>query len=123
MTFISDDLTWLLQQNHTKFWCEVRTKIYISLLNIIIDFRSLLIKIFIQCLIPIYDMHHGKYSFKFSFFRIRLFTRPQRTSSSNTYSFVSNGKQLEENVSRLMFMCILRLSTHKESSVCLDFSF
>jgi len=23
MTFICDDLTWLLQQNHTKFWCEV----------------------------------------------------------------------------------------------------
>ncbi len=24
MSFISEDLTWLLQQNHTKFWCEVR---------------------------------------------------------------------------------------------------
>ena len=24
MTFIIEDLTWLLQQNHTKFWCEVR---------------------------------------------------------------------------------------------------
>jgi len=23
MSFICDDLTWLLQQNHTKFWCEV----------------------------------------------------------------------------------------------------
>jgi hypothetical protein len=23
MKFICDDLTWLLQQDHTKFWCEV----------------------------------------------------------------------------------------------------
>jgi hypothetical protein len=23
MSFICDDLTWLLQQNYTKFWCEV----------------------------------------------------------------------------------------------------
>ena len=23
MTFICEDLTWLLQQNHAKFWCEV----------------------------------------------------------------------------------------------------
>ncbi len=39
MTFICDDLTWLLQQNHTKFWCEVR-KNFISffLLSIIIIF-------------------------------------------------------------------------------------
>lgn len=26
MTFLCDDLTWLLQQNHAKFWCEVRKK-------------------------------------------------------------------------------------------------
>jgi hypothetical protein len=27
ITFIREDLTWLLQQNHTKFWCEVRIMI------------------------------------------------------------------------------------------------
>jgi activating signal cointegrator complex subunit 2 len=83
MNFISDDLTWLLQQNHTKFWCEVAFNK---------DFHSML------------DSY------------LRYAPRPQRTISSNTYSFIPNGKQLEENISRLMFMCILRLSTHKESA-------
>ncbi|CAF1124674.1 unnamed protein product [Adineta steineri] len=83
MTFICDDLTWLLQQNHTKFWCEVAFNK---------DFHSM------------FDSY------------LRYAPRPQRTITPNTYSFVPNGKQLEENVSRLMFMCILRLSTYKESS-------
>ena len=69
-------------------------------------------------------MHHGNYSIQYSFSVEYYFSfRPQRTSSQNTYSFVSNGKHLEENVSRLMFMCILRLSTHKESPVCFDLFF
>ncbi|CAF1338548.1 unnamed protein product [Rotaria sordida] len=83
MTFICDDLTWLLQQNHTKFWCEVAFNR---------DFHSML------------DSY------------LRYAPRPQRTISINNYSSILNNKELEENISRLMFMCILRLSTHKESS-------
>ncbi|CAF2635981.1 unnamed protein product [Rotaria sp. Silwood2] len=83
MTFICDDLTWLLQQNHTKFWCEVAFNK---------DFHSML------------DSY------------LRYATRPQRTISLDNYSSISNSKALNEKVSRLMFMCILRLSTHKESS-------
>ncbi len=29
MNFIHEDLIWLLQQNHTKFWCEVRRNLII----------------------------------------------------------------------------------------------
>ncbi len=64
MNFISDDLTWLLQQNHTKFWCEVRKHIHFFLLHLVINCRLHLIKIFILCLILIYDMHHGKSFFE-----------------------------------------------------------
>ena len=45
------------------------------------------------------------------------FVRPQRTVIFDGHAFVPNARQLEENISRLMFMCILRLSTHKESTV------
>ncbi|CAF3453483.1 unnamed protein product [Rotaria sp. Silwood1] len=83
MTFICDDLTWLLQQNHIKFWCEVAFNK---------DFHSML------------DSY------------LRYAPRPQRTISINNYSSIINGKELEEKLSRLIFMCILRLSTHKESS-------
>ncbi|CAF1603675.1 unnamed protein product [Adineta ricciae] len=83
MTFICEDLTWLLQQSHAKFWCEVAFNK---------DFHSM------------FDSY------------LRYALRPQRTVINETYSFVPNSKQLEEQVSRLMFMCILRLSTHKESA-------
>ncbi|CAM4820197.1 unnamed protein product [Rotaria magnacalcarata] len=83
MTFIQEDLSWLLQQNHTKFWCEVAFNK---------DFHSML------------DSY------------LRYAPRPQRCIGIDNYSSIENGKVLEDSVSQLMFMCILRLSTHKESA-------
>ncbi|CAF4424900.1 unnamed protein product [Rotaria socialis] len=83
MTFIQEDLSWLLQQDHTKFWCEVAFNK---------DFHSML------------DSY------------LRYAPRPQRCIGIDHYSSIKNGKELEDSVSRLMFMCILRLSTHKESA-------
>ncbi|CAF2157215.1 unnamed protein product [Rotaria magnacalcarata] len=83
MTFIQEDLSWLLQQNHTKFWCEVAFNK---------DFHSM------------FDSY------------LRYAPRPQRCIGIDNYSSIENGKVLEDSVSQLMFMCILRLSTHKESA-------
>lgn len=43
--------------------------------------------------------------------------RIQRTIPFHNYSFIPSGKQLEENLNRLVFLCIVRLSTYKESPV------
>ena len=83
LTFISEDLTWLLEQSHQQFWCEVSFNR---------DFHSL------------FDSY------------LRYAPRPQRSSILQSSASVPNGSDLAEKVSRLMFMCILRLSTHKESN-------
>lgn len=94
-------------------------KIWFSLKNPhFTEFRLHSTKIFIVCSIPIFVMHRGNPNLCSLQFEISLSLRPQRTSPSDVYSFVPDAKQLEDTVSRLMFLCILRLSTHKESSVC-----
>lgn len=83
LTFICEDLSWLLEQNHRQFWCEVSFNR---------DFHAL------------FDSY------------LRYAPRSQRSSVLQSSSFVAHGQDLSEKISRLMFMCILRLSTHKESS-------
>ena len=120
MKFIAEDLTWLLQQSHPQFWCEVCTTTRNRCdcrCRMFLSSRSPSTKISTRCSILIYDMHHGSADSSLRRILAECDSRPQR-SLATTHSFcVPNGKQLEETVSRLMFMCILRLSTNRESPV------
>jgi hypothetical protein len=124
MTFIADDLSWLLQQDHRQFWCEVSDFYYnggkfswtIELIQGSIQFTVSWLDRFLSSIrTEVFNETDCSFSTGNGCFFFN--SRPHRSIPAPNYFSISNGEALEKRVSRLVFLCILRLSTHKESSV------